>query len=176
MQKFTNKKGFTLIELLVVISIIGLLSSVVLATITSARTKAYNITRLSDIDQIQKALELYVAGGQSLPSVPGIVCIGGAALCLEGTYGLDTPLNDAIAQFISAIPKDPKFTTGIGERYLYDSNWLPRESGDCSSAGSCPVGAYLGWVIEDSTNCGRGVFSMEVPNGNWCLLRIGDSS
>jgi prepilin-type N-terminal cleavage/methylation domain-containing protein len=51
--------GFTLIELLVVIAIIGILSSVVLASLNSARTKARDAKRISDIKQLQLALELY---------------------------------------------------------------------------------------------------------------------
>jgi len=52
-------RGFTLIELLVVIAIIGILSSVVVASLNSARTKARDARRVSDIKQIQVALELY---------------------------------------------------------------------------------------------------------------------
>ena len=52
-------KGFTLIELLVVISIIGLLSSVVLASLNTARAKSRDARRISDIRQIRNALELY---------------------------------------------------------------------------------------------------------------------
>ncbi len=54
-----TSKAFTLIELLVVIAIIGLLSLVVSASINSARVKARDARRLSDIRQIQNALELY---------------------------------------------------------------------------------------------------------------------
>ncbi|MEQ1561467.1 MAG: prepilin-type N-terminal cleavage/methylation domain-containing protein, partial [Nitrospira sp.] len=57
-----NKKinsGFTLMEVLVVISIIGLLSGVILPSTNSARVKAKDAMRVSQIDEVQKALELY---------------------------------------------------------------------------------------------------------------------
>src|SRR3989338_4058187 len=51
--------GFTLVELLVVISVIGLLASVILVSLNSARTKARDSRRKADLAQITKALELY---------------------------------------------------------------------------------------------------------------------
>ena len=55
----TSLRGFTLIELLVVIAIIGILSSVVLASLNSARQKGRDAKRISDVKQLQLALELY---------------------------------------------------------------------------------------------------------------------
>jgi len=54
-----SNKAFTLIELLVVIAIIGVLAAVVLASLNSARVKAQDAQRLSDLKQIQTALEMY---------------------------------------------------------------------------------------------------------------------
>ena len=67
MQKI-NKKGFTLIELLVVIAIIGLLSTLAIVSLNNARQKARDARRVSDIKQVQTALELYYndAGGYPL--------------------------------------------------------------------------------------------------------------
>ncbi len=62
-----DKKGFTLIELLVVISIIGLLSSVVLTSVNSARAKARDARRITDLKQIQTALEFYYDTNGSYP-------------------------------------------------------------------------------------------------------------
>jgi len=53
------RKGFTLIELLVVIAVIGILAAVVLASLNSARSKARDVRRKSDLRQVAVALELY---------------------------------------------------------------------------------------------------------------------
>ena len=54
-----SNSGFTLIELLVVISIIGILSTLLMANVGGVRERARDAQRKSDINQIQKALELY---------------------------------------------------------------------------------------------------------------------
>jgi len=53
-----DQKGFTLLELLVVISIIGLLSSIVLSSLSQAKNKAIGARIASDFHQLQIALEL----------------------------------------------------------------------------------------------------------------------
>ena len=59
-HKLTDK-AFTLVELLVVISIIGVLSSVVFASLGNTKIKARDAERKSDLKQIATALELYYA-------------------------------------------------------------------------------------------------------------------
>src|SRR3990167_7007823 len=63
-----NKKGFTLIELLVVVAIIGLLSTLAVVALSSARLKARDSKRLSDLKQIQTALELYYTDKSEYPT------------------------------------------------------------------------------------------------------------
>lgn len=62
-----HKKGFTLIELLVVISIISLLSSIVLASLSSARGKARYASTLTTFKQFQNAAELYYNDNGAYP-------------------------------------------------------------------------------------------------------------
>jgi len=85
-------QGFTLIELLVVIAIIGILSSVVLASLNSARTKARDAKRVSDIKQLQLALEMYYDDNSNYPTA-------------ISTANLVTPGH------IAAIPTDPSTGT-----------------------------------------------------------------
>ncbi len=64
---FKNKHGFTLIELLVVIAVVSLISSAILASLNSARVKARDARRQTDLKQIQVALELYYDSNLSYP-------------------------------------------------------------------------------------------------------------
>lgn len=63
-----KNKGFTLIELLVVIAIIGLLASVVLLALNSARAKSRDAKRLADVRQLASAMELFFNDKNSYPT------------------------------------------------------------------------------------------------------------
>lgn len=102
-----TRRAFTLIELLVVIAIIALLSSIILASLSSANAKGRDARRISDIKQIQLALALYYDANSSYPAV-----IDAAHLVTPG--------------FISTIPTDP--SGGTAYTYVaYQSN------GNCNS-------------------------------------------
>ena len=92
----SNNKGFTLIELLVVIAIIGLLSTLAVVALNSARQKSRDSKRVADVKQIQTALELYFADANGYPTSASAIelgtgsqkalCTGGwAASCTSGT-------------------------------------------------------------------------------------------
>jgi prepilin-type N-terminal cleavage/methylation domain-containing protein len=71
-----SQKGFTLVELLVVISIIGLLSTLAVVSLGSARSRARDARRISDIRQIQTALELYFADQGIYPVATPAITLG----------------------------------------------------------------------------------------------------
>lgn len=88
-----KNKGFTLIELLVVIAIIGILSSVVLASLNSARQKSRDAKRISDIKQLQLALEFSYDANGEYPDV-----LNAASLVTPG-YIATIPTDNGIAYF-----------------------------------------------------------------------------
>ncbi len=117
-----NNKAFTLIELLVVISIIGLLSTVVLASLNTARGKARDARRLSDMKQVQLALELYRDKNGAYPSAdfayPRENSCGSSAsgaLSVMATKWGSSLTALVTAGFLPSLPNDPKPSTWVGD-------------------------------------------------------------
>ncbi len=113
------RKGFTLIELLVVISIIGLLSSVVLASLNTSRQKARDSKRISQIKEIQKALELYFAKYDSYPYGANITDGGGNAV------GTEDGRSDSCQNAPSSASGYPLGTWDWAMQKLVDEKFLP---------------------------------------------------
>ena len=64
----SKSKGFTLIELLVVVAIIAILAAVAIPQYAKYRTKAYNSAALSDLRNVETALEAYYADNEQYPT------------------------------------------------------------------------------------------------------------
>jgi len=103
-------EGFTLIELLVVIAIIGTLSALFLPNFMSARERARDSQRKSDLRQIQKAIELYKQD-QVDSSVPVQLpakntCWSSEANCTGNIY-------------MNKFPADPNRSAALRDEYFY---------------------------------------------------------
>ncbi len=111
MQKIRSR-GFTLIELLVVIAIIGILSAVVLASLTTARSKGSDAAIQSDLASIQAQAELtYMTGNTYINTcedtiVDRAVDAADAANGSGGSICTDSAAAYAVITQLVAVPAD----------------------------------------------------------------------
>jgi len=107
-----ENKGFTLIELLVVIAVIGLLVSIVLVSLNSAKTKARDARRKEDLKQIQTALYLYYEDYGSFPTTSSPPW---NESCSPSWQNLAAQLSP----YISSLPIDPSNSS-----CLHENSWV----------------------------------------------------
>jgi type II secretion system protein G len=108
-RSLENKKGFTLLELLVVIAILGILATIILASLNDTRAKARDASRGAQAKEFMKALELYKAENGSYPFYNVSDRNGVNFDTLEGTL--------VGAGVIPQIPEDPSFSADDGYKY-----------------------------------------------------------
>ena len=152
-----NKKGFTLIELLVVIAIIGLLSTLAVVALNNAREKSRDARRLSDVKQIQTALELFYNDCNSYP----IISAAGQLTTAMNNAGETSacPTGITLGSFLNTIPTPPTPADGTcsaDNSYDYTSN---DSDGTAWTSGSCAsytieycLGGQSGGVTGDVTH------------------------
>lgn len=109
-MKISSKRGFTLIELLMVIVIIGIMASIVMALMTSAKEKSRDARRERDIHEIQTALGLYYTDNHGYP-------VASSPVVLNGTDDVSTAL--VSGGHIREITGDPRGTGDLV--YSYES-------------------------------------------------------
>ena len=111
------KKGFTLIELLVVIAIIGILTAVVTTNLVSARARARDSRRKSDLQSISQSLRLYYSDHQGFPAAVGGVIQGCSPSCPWGSA-----FKSATTTYMGYLPFDPSNTATNQVTYSYYSS------------------------------------------------------
>lgn len=120
-KNHSAQAGFTLIELLVVIAIIGILASVILASLNSARAKARDARRAEDMEQITTALAMFYNDHGCLPRTSGSTCISGYSEADTG--GWDYSTIGGFMTFLKAggympeVPVDPTNSGSMLYRY-----------------------------------------------------------
>lgn len=165
----SRSRGFTLIELLVVISIIALLSSVVLASLNTARMKGRDAKRKQDLIQIRNALAMYYNQYGFYPAGKPQTSCGGANSWAEsrGTCGDQWLTADTnFSQFMSSVPVDP-LNTGV-DAGQGDGNYIY----SYTQTGSSQDYELLTQLENtgDPTRCGAQAkyYHNIVPNPPWC--------
>lgn len=151
----STKRGFTLIELLVVIAIIALLSSLVFASLSTARAKSRDARRIADLRQIQTALEMYFDTNNVYPSI-GITSYIAPLPQMQFTSTTSALYTALVPSYIATLPNDPLIAsyTGLNNfTYRYCPNYIrPTTTMGCDSSTASATFYLLTATLELANN------------------------
>lgn len=145
-----SSKGFTLVELLVVIAIIGILATLLLLQLGTARGKARDAKRVSDLNQVASALELFYDDYGYYPR-------GGNDLSLAPPTGL--------SKYIKLLPVDPS-TTGCTKTYTGNNGSTGGCYGYATSSGANPIKYHI-WARLEQFNKGALENDIDFNSSGW---------
>jgi len=131
----TLQKGFTLIELLVVIAIIGILSSIVLASLSSARSKGSDAAITSTLSNMRAQAELYYSNNSQYNAT---VLTQSASSCDSGIF------NDATTGGLKTLTDDLQAKAGTANVQCSASTTAWAVTAKLASGS-------VGWACVDST-------------------------
>lgn len=129
MTKKSFKKGFSLIELLIVIAVIGILSSITLVTLNTARDKAKLSRAQTDLQMLSRAIYLLSTDTGKWPmhidpiDDCSAVSAGVEALMDDEAVGLlsddsASPYGGWSGPYYGDVPVDP-----WGKKYIFDGDY-----------------------------------------------------
>ena len=107
-----KQKGFTVLELLVVIAIIGILASVIMVAVNSARKRGRDARRIRDIQEIHNAIELYITQNAVAPDFGIPTCLdpqGYDNTCFASETNPTnwSTLESQLSPYVKKLSKDP---------------------------------------------------------------------
>lgn len=117
-----NIKGFTLIELLVVIAIFALMANITMVSLNNAKRESRDTKRMSDINQLRSALQLYSMERLTYPDGDGVALGTTARAVLDPRGWATSPPNTPV--YMPIVPRDPK-TINLPDNPCTDSSTSP---------------------------------------------------
>ena len=173
MSFLKKTKGFTLIELLLVILILALITTLVMASFKDAKKKGNDARRISDLEAICKALELYYNDYNHYPYV-GCSYSGQSVSAHFGVYRDNIDDNNIIfdvlqpflsPDYMSNVPNDLSAREDGNWSYFYDNYYDSVSPEYTPETKSCTNQAFqlLGY-LEDTSLVNQ---PADFPWGTW---------